>query len=69
MKPTIGIRFTYDSKEGVILQSGKELPPYLKTGKEGSGPFFGVSYPDNEYVWYNHEDISKVLNTSKVQNY
>jgi hypothetical protein len=67
MKPRIGLRFTHDDKECVILQSGKNLPLIKQTGEEGEGPFFGVNYPNNEYVWYNYVDISKLLNQSKIQ--
>ncbi len=66
MKPRIGIRFNHEDKEGVILQSGKDLPKYLQTGEEGDGPFFGVSYPNSEYVWYNYKDINNILNKSRI---
>jgi hypothetical protein len=66
MKPRIGIRFSHEDKEGIILQSGKDLPKYLQTGKEGKGPFFGVSYPDSEYIWYNYEDIYNIINKSRI---
>ena len=65
-EPRVGIRFTYGDKVGVILQSGKDLPPYLQTGEEGDGPFFGVSYL-NEYIWYNKKDMMEVLIKSRIQ--
>jgi len=67
MEPRIGIRFEHKDKEGVILQSGKDLPKNQQTGKEGDGPFFGVSYL-NEYVWYNNEDMKEILINSKIHN-
>jgi hypothetical protein len=69
MRPRIGISFNFNDKEGIILQSGKNLPLYLQTGEEGEGPFYGVSYPNSEYIWYNNKDINKVLKQSRVHNY
>jgi|TARA_R110000803_G_scaffold43461_1_gene92700 hypothetical protein len=66
MRPRIGISFNFNDKEGIILQSGKNLPPYLQTGEEGEGPFYGVSYPNSEYIWYNYEDIYNILNKSRI---
>ena len=62
IKPRIGIRVSHNGKKGVILQSGKDLPLYLRTGKEGDGPFYGVSYYESEYVWYNYKNISNIIN-------
>jgi len=59
MNPKIGIRFEYNSKEGVILQTCIRLPEHHKRGEE-HGPFYGVYY-EEEYVWYNCEDIKKLL--------
>jgi len=66
LRPRIGIRFIHKDKEGVILQSGKNLPLYKRTDKEGTGPFFGVSYPNSEYIWYNQKDISEILKQSNI---
>lgn len=69
MEPRIGIRFEHKDKEGVILQSGKDLPKNRQTGNEGNGPFFGVNYENVEYIWYNYEGMKTVLNNSRVHNY
>ena len=66
MSPEIGIRFEYDNREGVILQSCSNLPKHYNRESE-QGPFYGVSY-EKEYVWYNDEGIKKLLMKAVIKS-
>tara|TARA_R110000803_G_scaffold41987_1_gene90143 strand:+ start:2399 stop:2599 length:201 start_codon:yes stop_codon:yes gene_type:complete len=57
----IGSRFTYNGKEGVILQICNKLPKHHNRENE-TGPFYGVHYEESNYVWYNEQELIKIIN-------
>tara|TARA_R110000824_G_scaffold113599_5_gene263368 strand:- start:4989 stop:5189 length:201 start_codon:yes stop_codon:yes gene_type:complete len=57
----IGLRFTYNSKDGVVLQTYNKLPKHHNRENE-VGPFYGVHYEGSNYTWYNKEELMGILN-------
>jgi|TARA_R110002126_G_scaffold286328_1_gene437956 hypothetical protein len=60
----IGLRFTHDNKDGVILQTYNKLPKHHKREIE-DGPFYGVHYEGGDYIWYNKQEIVEILKQNK----
>jgi len=60
----IGLRFTYNNKEGVILQTCKQLPKHHNRENE-VGPFYGVHYDEGVYTWYSEHELLKLRNKDK----
>ena len=60
-KRGIGLRFMYNSKEGVILQTCNKLPKHHNRENE-VGPFYGVHYEGGDYNWYNEQKLKEILN-------
>jgi|TARA_R110000772_G_scaffold156259_1_gene267367 hypothetical protein len=57
----IGTTFGEYGDRGVILQYCKVLPKHHKRENE-VGPFYGVNYESNKYVWYNQKEMIELLN-------
>ena len=55
----IGLRFTYNSKDGVVLQTYNKLPKHHNRENE-VGPFYGVHYEGGKYTWYSEQELLKL---------
>ncbi len=56
---TIGLRFTHNDREGVVLQMCNKLPNHYNSEDIG-GPFYGVYYEEN-YVWYSEQELTNII--------
>lgn len=64
----IGLSFEYKNDKGCILQTCKKLPKFHNREAE-IGPFYGVNYTNNRYVWYSQSQLEEILNDSTLYPY